>query len=283
MRRRTIAIALALAVALGAVPACGQAREPALSPSEVRALVARMRTLADSMREYGPNESFAAFFPRRGSWTWMPTVRKAPDGDRTGSWHFLASQTVEALSSTGPLCPSFFRGGGEVGTTPTTNAGWLSDEKRGWRRVGRRFVPRGEPASSPTFVEWRREDGEWVIAAFGDEDTWFPPQPPPNDPLVRRSAAGPLLTLPLPADGRYAGSAPWFLSHERIRLDGSMRVKYGLPRRLENGDVTRIGWIEGVPVYTEPDDAAAATVIYVAVDAEGTFQPYYPASNYYCR
>jgi hypothetical protein len=60
-------------------------------------------------------------------------------------------------------------------------------------------------------------------------------------------------------------------------------VKYGLPRRLGNGDVTRIGWIEGVPVYTEPGDADAATVIYVAVDAEGTFQPYYPASNYYCR
>ncbi len=29
--------------------------------------------------------------------------------------------------------------------------------------------PTREPASSPTFVEWRREDGRWVVSAFGDE------------------------------------------------------------------------------------------------------------------
>ncbi|MFL5539799.1 MAG: hypothetical protein ACJ8J0_12440 [Longimicrobiaceae bacterium] len=242
-----------------------------------------MRTLADSMREYGPSESFAAFFPRRGSWTWMPTVRKAPEGDRTGSWHFLASQTVEALSDSGPLCPSFFRGGGEVETFPTTIAGWLSGE-RGWRRFGRRFVPRGAPASSAIFVEWRREDGEWVIDAFGDEDTWFPPQPPPSHPGIHRTAAvGPPLALPLPADGRYAASEPWFVSHEPILLGGRPRLKYGLPRQLGNGDVVRIGWVEGVPVYVEPGDAAYATVIYVAVNAEGLFQPYQPGTNYYCR
>jgi len=282
MRRR--AIALALAAVLGAVPAHGQLREPALSPSEVRSLNARMRTLADSMREYGLNESFAAFFPRRGSWTWMPTVRKTPGGDRVSTWRFRADETVGALGSSGPLCRSFFRGGGEVETVPTTLAGWLSDESRGWRRVGRRFVPRGAPDSSPTFVEWRREDGRWVIAAFGDEDVYKPPAPRPSYRSVRRSTAtGPSLTLPLPPGGRYAASEPWFARSEPIVLEGGTRVKYGLPRRLGDGDVTRIGWVDGVPVYAEPVDAARATVLYVAVDAEGTFQPYYPASNYFCR
>lgn len=281
MRRR--AVALAFAAAVFAAPARGQAREPALSSAEVRALDARMRTLADSMREYGPNESFAEFFPRRGEWRWTSTLRQAPGGDRTGRWRFRADETLEALSDSGPLCPSFFRGGGEVETGPTTIAGWLSDEKRGWRRVGRRYVPRGAPASSPTFVEWRREDGRWVIDAFGDEETWYPPQPQPNYPSVHRTATiGPPLSLPLPADGRYAASEPWFVSHEPILIDGRRRLEYGLPRQLGDGDVVRIGWIEGVPVYVEPSDAAHATVIYVALNAEGLFQPYQPGTNYYC-
>ncbi|HEX9939091.1 MAG TPA: hypothetical protein VGB15_18255 [Longimicrobium sp.] len=39
-----------------------------------------------------------------------------------------------------------------------------------WRPVSpTRFVPPGAGASSPTFVEWRREGGRWVIAAFGEE------------------------------------------------------------------------------------------------------------------
>ncbi|MFL5386959.1 MAG: hypothetical protein ACJ8GN_31075 [Longimicrobiaceae bacterium] len=278
------AIALVFAAAVVAAPARGQSREPALSPAEVRALDARMRTLADSMREYGDSESFAAFFPRRGSWSWTRYLRGAPGGDRAQSRRFRAEETVEALSDSGPLCPSFFRGGGEVETSSTSIAGWLSDTGRGWRRFGRRFVPRGSPASSPTFVEWMREDGRWVIAAFGDEDTWSPPPPRPDYPAVRRSpTVGPPLKLPLPADGRYAASAPWFVSDGPISINGRLRLKYGLPRRLGDGDVTRIGWIEGVPVYVEPSDADAATVIYVAVDAEGTFQPYYPGSNYSCR
>ena len=37
-----------------------------------------------------------------------------------------------------------------------------------WRRVGgNRFVPPGAPASSPIFVEWRREGDAWVVAAAG--------------------------------------------------------------------------------------------------------------------
>lgn len=41
-----------------------------------------------------------------------------------------------------------------------------------WRLVGgSRFVPPGAPASSSTYVEWRREGSTWVIGALGDE--WY--------------------------------------------------------------------------------------------------------------
>ena len=39
-----------------------------------------------------------------------------------------------------------------------------------WRNAGgTRVVPTGEPDDAPFFIEWRREDGKWVISAFGDE------------------------------------------------------------------------------------------------------------------
>jgi hypothetical protein len=39
-----------------------------------------------------------------------------------------------------------------------------------WRRAaGNRFVPADEPDSSPFYVQWRREDGRWVVSEIGDE------------------------------------------------------------------------------------------------------------------
>lgn len=261
-----------------------QARGERPSGADVRALWSRMSALTDSMRDFGPSESFAAYFPREGTWVWRQTLRAAPGGDRVGRWRFPAAQTAEALSDSGPLCPSFFRGGGEAGARETSIAGRLSLDSARWRRIGARFVPPGSSASSPAFVEWRREGERWVISAFGDERTYPARQPAPPRPMVRRSPVpGALLTLPLPPDTRYAATAPWFVSSEMISLGGVTRVKYGLPRHLQNGDVTRIGWIDGVPVYTEPWVVETAEIIYVPVDAGGAFQPYYPASNYFCH
>jgi hypothetical protein len=272
---------LAIAAGLLAAPLHAQAREPAPTGPELRALRSRMEALADSMREYGPSESFAGWFPREGTWTWRQTLHGAPGGVRVVIQRFPASETVEALSSRDPLCRSFFRGGGEVETVPTTIAGWLSAESARWRRIGRRFVPRGAPASSPTFVEWRRERGTWVISAFGDEDEYVTPEPGAPRRIVRRSReTGPLLALPLPEDGRDAAPPA---GRDVLWIDGSPRVPYGPPARLGNGDVTRIGWVEGVPVYAEPTAAATAEVIYVALDGEGAFQPYRTAGNYPCH
>jgi hypothetical protein len=282
MRIVRTSAALALAGVLVAAPARAQ-REPAPSGPELRALRSRMKSLADSMREYGPSESFARYFPREGAWVWRQTLHGAPNGDRVATWSFPAAQTIDALSSTGPLCPSFFRGGGEVGTGETTIAGRLSAPGR-WRWMGLRFVPPGAPATSPTFVEWRREGGEWVISALGDEESWIEPAPETLRTQLRRSpTAGPPLSLPLPQTELVAAAEPWFRSDGMIWIDGLRRVKYGLPRRLDSGDVTRIGWIDGVPVYAEPAAAATAEVVYIPVDREGSFQPYYRSDNYDCR
>jgi hypothetical protein len=102
-----------------------------------------------------------------------------------------------------------------------TIAGRLSLDSARWRRFGTRFVPPRAPASSPTYVEWRRERGTWVIAELGDEDTWFAPRPEGPRARVRRSpSTGPLLTLPLPEGERYAGTAAWFKSDGMIWLGG---------------------------------------------------------------
>jgi hypothetical protein len=287
MRAMRLWAAALLSAPLGLLPTVGRAQErgPEPSAAEIRALRSRMATLADSMRGYELSESFAEWFPREGTWVWRQTLHGAPEGgDRVVAWRFPAAQTVQALSSTGPLCPSFFRGGGEVGTFPTTIAGRLSDDSVRWRQVGLRFVPRGASASSPAFVEWRREGGRWVISEFGDEHEYVTPRPRAPRTIVRRSREpGPLLALPLPEDARYAASAGWFLRSVPLWLGGLPRVKYGLPIHLGSGDVTRIGWVEGVAVYAEPSAVATPEVIYVAVDHEGAFQPYQPAGNYYCH
>ena len=130
MRRARLSAALA-ALLLAAMPL--RAQGP--SRAELRELRARMDAFADSMRGYGPSESFAEWFPREGSWAWSHTLRGAPGGDRVAVWRFPAAQTAAALADTGPLCDPFFRGGGEVGTDSLSIAGRLSYDSARWRRT----------------------------------------------------------------------------------------------------------------------------------------------------
>jgi hypothetical protein len=125
-------------------------------------------------------EEIAAFFPRADDLTWVHTLHK-DEGTRVSLWRFPASDIPRALKWGGPLSPSFsllverqpiglFRH-----QTMTRQA---FARRKGWRLVrGTRFVPAGEPETAGLFVEWRREAGVWVVAAFGDEgfDTEKPP------------------------------------------------------------------------------------------------------------
>jgi hypothetical protein len=98
----------------------------------------------------------------------------AASGDRVQAWRFPAADAPRALQ--GPLGPSFHI---SVESQPIgLFAHQVMERTRGpevrtplrWRRVrGSRMVPAGEPVTAGFFVEWRREDGAWVISSFGDE------------------------------------------------------------------------------------------------------------------
>ncbi|MFL5384209.1 MAG: hypothetical protein ACJ8GN_16940 [Longimicrobiaceae bacterium] len=211
-----------------------------------------------------PDDSVAAFFPRRGDWTWTRVTEGAPPGHPPGVWRFAAPETLRTVWRYGPVCSSF-RG--------FENYLWNMLEMRietdgtRWRRVaGNRFVPPGESARSPLFVQWRREDGRWVVSAFGHATSWFPRVLgySPGDDVV------PDTVLPLPPTPVYAAEAPW---HEgwRISFKDRSYTKYGLPRAISDTlSLRRVGRFGLIGVYTVKDDA---DILYIPL-APGQYQLY---------
>ena len=68
---------------------------------------------------HAPSDSVAAFFPRRGDWTWTKVMEGAPSGRRLTVWRFAATQTLRAIGRGGPVCASFWQSGGGVGPVET--------------------------------------------------------------------------------------------------------------------------------------------------------------------
>jgi hypothetical protein len=207
----------------------------------------------------------------------------AHDGDARagrradGDWRFAGSETLRAIGAGGPLCGSFEQGFGEVGPVEGSLQMHVADHPSGWRRVGgNRFVPPGAGARSPVFVQWRREDGEWVVAAFGEARPWRPPGPPgprmPGTPAVPRDGIT-RDTLLVPAGAAYAADAAWYAENRPVTLDGIRYTRYGLPRRFEPGALVRIGTLERVAVYARPGDTQRPEVVMVPV-RPGEFQVY---------
>ncbi|HEX9938174.1 MAG TPA: hypothetical protein VGB15_13660 [Longimicrobium sp.] len=221
------------------------------------------RTMREFARDLGGD--VRGYFPTRGDWTWVPTTRHPGGTDRPGIHRFPAAQTDSTIGRGGPLCDAFRSG--DYAVLGTLIAPGIDRRGSGeWRRVrGTRFVPQGEPASFPVFVEWRREDGRWVISAFGGETRYAP-----------AAAARPRtpLRLPLPATEPVAAGAPWFVNNEPIMVDGFRLNKYGLPRALAQGEVVRFDSVHGVGVYVEPSARGRPEVVYVVVSRDGMFQPY---------
>ena len=60
-------------------------------------------------------DSIAAFFPRRGDWTWVQKQVGAPPGRDVSIWRFAATETMRAIGRDGPACWSFEQMHGEVG------------------------------------------------------------------------------------------------------------------------------------------------------------------------
>jgi hypothetical protein len=255
---------LAVAICVSLAPQSAEPQTP--RPREPATLSQRMRAFLELV-DGAPAEIVAAYFPRRGDWTWYQTVHHDGGADRAGVWRFPGASTRDAIRRCGPAWESFaFQPEGQpLGVLSSQ----VLDHGTRWRRVGgTRFVPPGAPARSPVFVEWRREDGAWVVSSFGDESFRARPLPGRAASMVRRDTTG-----PLPAEERFASGQPWFESNESITFDELRYIKYGNPRALDRNDLTWIGVRGPIRVYVERDEARVPHVIHIPT-APGIYQPY---------
>ena len=208
----------------------------------------------------------AAFFPRRGDWTWTQVVEGAPPGRRSTVWRFAAPETLRTIWRSRPVCESFVRFLGTYGTVLEMR---IEADGTRWRRVaGNRFVPPGESARSPLFVQWRREDGRWVVSAFGHAIDWFPRVPGYVRSEVERDTV-----LRLPPTPVYAAEAPWYVESRTIYFEGYSYTKYGLPQAIADTlSLRRVGRFGLIGVYIDEGDAYA-TLLYIPL-APGQYQLY---------
>jgi hypothetical protein len=205
-----------------------------------------------------PRDSVAAFFPRRGDWTWTQVVEGAPPGRRSTVWRFAATETLRTIRPHGPVCASFRQLEMRI-----------EEDGTRWRRVaGNRFVPPRESTRSPVFVQWRREDGRWVVSAFGDATYWSP-RVLVYDPHGRRIV---LAMVPDTVLRLYAAEAPWYVENQTIYFEGHTYTKYGLPRAIADSLLTRVGRFGLIGVYTDKRNTTAE-IIYIPL-APGQYQLY---------
>jgi hypothetical protein len=147
-----------------------QAPRAAGAPTVPHSVLHEFFTAIDTLAPGGSVD----FFPRRGEVTYHTRTRGA-DGVVQGIWRFPAGEVPAALD--GPLWPSFIIQfeGQPIGLV----AHQVMVRGPEWVRVTpTRFVPLGEDVTSGIFVQWRLEDGRWVIDAFGDEEYGAGPLPP---------------------------------------------------------------------------------------------------------
>lgn len=253
----------------------------AAAQSTPAGLRGRMDAFAAALRDEARVATIADFFPRDAAWELVrvpdrPTPRPAVETIR-----ILADSTLAAISKGGRVCDSFTGTVGDVGPVETTLGMQTRMHRGAWRYAGRlRFVPPGEPVSSPTYVEWRRERGAWVVSRVGEEYYYDPPvlgQEKP-DPTLDTTAGN-----DLPLERRLAANQQWYRDHEPIVIHGRRYTKYGLPRPLDEGLLRRYGSRGVVPVFVERAvEGDRAEVMYVLV-APGEYQPYQGIAYGGCR
>ncbi len=113
-----------------------------------------------------PDAALREFFSIRDGFTYIHTAHYA-DGPQVDSTRFASADTSTSL-------PAFFRRVLKI-DYHAQRIGLFAHQvmQRGirWRRVPdtTRFVPPDAPDDAAIFVEWRLEDGRWVISSFGDE------------------------------------------------------------------------------------------------------------------
>lgn len=214
-----------------------------------------------------PDDSVAAYFPRRGGWTWTQVTEGAPPGYPPTVWRFAAPETLRTIWRY-PVCQAFVRFSGPIGNDELEMR--IEADGTRWRRVaGNRFVPPGESARSPMFVQWRREGGRWVVSALGHATDWFP--------RVLGYERGPYHVVPdtvlrLPPTPAYAAEAPWYVENQTIYFQGISYTKYDLPRAISDTfPLRRVGRMGRIGVYAEK--TGYEELLYIPL-APGRYQLY---------
>lgn len=160
-----------LAKGVAAVLVClGGKNALAQSPSDE--LHAQMQSFLAAVDTIGPT-GLTDFFPRSGTFAYRRTIYSGRDTIRS-EWRFPARDAERALD--GPLWESL-----EV-QWEGQRLGLFADQARRrkgcWRRIGyARFVPPGADVTSTTYVDWRLENGIWVISVIADEEFASEPLP----------------------------------------------------------------------------------------------------------
>lgn len=273
---------MSLRARLAAVLAMSLLATDAAAQSSPAGLRRRMDAFAAALRDQGPMPEIAAFFPRDSAWRMVRTPDREAPGATLRIVRVAPDSTLAAIRGGGELCASFGGPTAEVGPDEATLVMQVMDHPRPWRYVGRqRFVPAGAPAESPSWVEWRRERGAWVVSRIGEEYVYFPR-------VVGRSMERDLsrdttVGNELPLERRLAANARWFTDNGQITVGGRRYTPYGLPVRIDDHELRRYGSVDVVPVFVErvnPDDPAS--VVYVLY-APGQYQRYQSFGNSVCR
>lgn len=142
---------------------------------EQDSLRARMAEFVLALPEDRSSERTRRFFPLSGAWQYKRTVHRSDGRDSAQTWTITVADAplVFGYPSTRRIHPA--TESLEINYEAQRPGLLLYTIMNGatvWRLVGaNRFVPLGASASSPTYVEWRREGDRWVISAFGDQ--WF--------------------------------------------------------------------------------------------------------------
>ncbi|HEX2077049.1 MAG TPA: hypothetical protein VHG08_05045 [Longimicrobium sp.] len=161
-----LAVLASTSLALAGRSAAQEWERPECTVHDQATLEGRNCAFLRAVRRMG-RDTLAAFLPRTGVLTYVTTTHDG-SGHVVGTWRF----PVAALSGLEWGHPLFCVFHIHVEGQPI---GTLSHQllHRGtlWRRVERtlRFVPADAPDDSPLYVEWRRENGQWVVSVIGDE------------------------------------------------------------------------------------------------------------------
>jgi hypothetical protein len=212
------------------------------------------------------DQELREFFPARGVWTWRQTFHG--ENETHGEWRFTAADVQPASEYCGPLWGTL---GHSIHAMRVSSLVFQAFEGR-WSVSGPRRYSSTARARDQVIgradVEWRLEDGRWVISEIEQHDYAEPPRPPDSLALAMERDRG---RSPEASDVT-ADTTQWFRDNEPISVDRHRYSKYGLPRSLERHEIQQYGWVDSIRVYTEAG-SSCPTVVYVPV-GPFEYQPY---------